>query len=176
VLRDWLAAPVEPAARPGLAPGLNLLLRRAAALVTKHAPAAVRGLEPWASVPLRVQPCVRDLRGEHVLFAGDRVTGIVDYGAMAEDHPAIDLARLLGDFAGENEPLFAAGLRAYRDAGGFLDTPDGFVGTLERAGALGSAIMWLVRLRLNRAAHHETGAAEARLTRLIHRVEQFGSA
>jgi len=174
VLHEWLSASVDPAQTLLFAPSLNLLLRRASNLATSTAPAAIRLLEPWATTPLRIQPCLRDVRGEHVLFSGSAVTGIVDYGATAEDHPSVDLARLLGDFAAENEALFASGLRTYREAGGELDIPDTFVRILDRAGALCSIIMWVVRLCLNRQSYPDTTAVETRLDKLLRQVGQFG--
>jgi Ser/Thr protein kinase RdoA (MazF antagonist) len=56
--------------------------------------------------PLAMQPVVRDLWSDHVLFADDRqqVAGIVDFHAAAFDTPATDLARLLGSWWVGGEP------------------------------------------------------------------------
>jgi homoserine kinase type II len=40
---------------------------------------------------------LRDARSEHFLFEGDRLSGLVDFGAMGIDSIAADLARLIGD-------------------------------------------------------------------------------
>ncbi len=48
------------------------------------------------TIPL--QPCLRDARPEHFLFEGDRVTGLVNFGAMGVDCVAGDLARLMGEW------------------------------------------------------------------------------
>ncbi|MEZ6093497.1 MAG: phosphotransferase [Pirellulaceae bacterium] len=50
----------------------------------------------WNDMSRRLQPVVKDLRHEHILFTGDYVTGIVDFGAMAIDCVECDWARLLG--------------------------------------------------------------------------------
>jgi Ser/Thr protein kinase RdoA (MazF antagonist) len=55
-------------------------------------------LEQSADRIIRVQPCLRDARPEHFLFEGDRLSGLVDYGAMGVDSVAGDLARLLGEW------------------------------------------------------------------------------
>jgi homoserine kinase type II len=141
--------------------------------VAGAAAGAIRALEPWENVALRCQPCLRDLRGEHVLFTSTRVTGLVDYGAMAIDHPAVDLARLLGDFAEERDDLFDAALRAYREAGGEIETSVEFLTQLARTGALGSAINWLRRLRNVEVRHLGIERAEARLSLLLRRIERF---
>lgn len=174
LLRDWLASPASPDSTPALPPSLLPLLRHASQLVTKAAPAAVRALEPWATVPVRVQPCLRDLRAEHVLFTEGAVAGIIDFGATAEDHPAVDLARLLGEYSAADATLFEVGLRAYRSAGGELDSSDDFVRLLAHTGALGSAVMWLFRLALNRQTYPAMDAVEARIRSLIRRIEEFG--
>jgi hypothetical protein len=122
---------------------------------------------------MQCQPCVRDLRGEHVLFNSGRVTGIVDYGAMAIDHAAVDLARLLGDFAEDQVELFAVGLRAYRDSGGEVETSDEFLAQLAGTGALGSAINWVRRLENPAPLPVESAAVEARFARLLRRIEHF---
>jgi len=92
---------------------------------------------------------------------------------MAEDHTAVDLARLLGDFAAGDDGRFVAGLHSYRAAGGELDIPDGFVQQLAQSGALGSAIIWLQRLNSGNEPYASPARVEARFTRLVERIEQF---
>jgi homoserine kinase type II len=60
-----------------------------------------------------LQPCLRDARPEHFLFSGDRVTGLVDFGAMAIESVAADLARLLSEWVGPDRSARAEGLAAY---------------------------------------------------------------
>jgi Ser/Thr protein kinase RdoA (MazF antagonist) len=64
-------------------------------------------------MPLRRQPCLRDVRPEHFLFTGDEVTGLVDFGAMGIDTVAADLARLLSEWFGRDLPLRQAALESY---------------------------------------------------------------
>jgi homoserine kinase type II len=171
VLREWITspAPQPPSDRP-----LATLVRRAWDAAKIAAPAAACELLPWATVPLRVQPCVRDLRAAHILFLEDAVCGIIDYGAMAEDYPAVDLARLLGEWAAvTGDWVFDAGLRAYRDATGVLDVPDEFVRVLDRSGAVCSVIGWLRRLARAAEPLPDATAVAARLGRLVARVEVF---
>ena len=92
---------------------------------------------------------------------------------MAVDHPAVDLARLLGDYAEVRDDFFALGLNAYREAGGELETSLSFIAELARTGALGSAINWLRRLKCEDVANLDAGAVEARLSRILDRIERF---
>ncbi len=58
-------------------------------------------LEPLARVSsqvIRVQPTLRDARPEHFLFDGERLSGLVDFGAMGVESVAADLARLTGEW------------------------------------------------------------------------------
>jgi homoserine kinase type II len=108
-----------------------------------------------------------------VLFSEDHVTGIVDYGAMAIDHPAVDLARWLGDYVDTGHELFARGLGSYRDAGGEIDTSAEFPTLLARTGALGSAINWLMRLESGDTLPVGSADVARRLSRILGRIDQF---
>jgi Ser/Thr protein kinase RdoA (MazF antagonist) len=173
LLRDWLAASSMPRSSARLAPVLGSLAVRTNEAVSRATPDAIRMLEPWEHVALAVQPCVRDLRGEHVLFTQARVSGIIDYGAMALDNPAVDLARWLGDVAAGDASHFTSGLQAYLKAGGRLDVPDEVVGQLARSGALCSAIVWLQRLRESNWSLSEQNRVKKRLGQLLASIEQF---
>lgn len=50
-----------------------------------------------------LSPCLRDIWHDHVLFTENRVTGIIDYGALDIDAPAGDFARLLGSLASDDQ-------------------------------------------------------------------------
>lgn len=173
LLREWLSSPSEMGLSSHFATGLAGVLHRARVILARFVPPALRVLESWEYVPIRCQPCLRDLRSDHVLFTDDRVTGIIDFGAMAVDHPAVDLARLLGDYAEVRDDYFALGLNAYRKAGGEVETSLAFLAELARTGTLGSAINWLRRLKGEDFANLDTGAVEARLSRILDRIEHF---
>ena len=165
-----------PDALPPVSPLLDPLLRRAVLVAARAAPLAARALQPWEHRTFTLHPCVRDLRAEHVLFEGARVNGIIDYGAMAVDHPAVDLARLLDDYAGEDNALFRAGMNAYRAARGAFDAPDEFVHLLARTGAVCSVLGWLVRLVTRGERPTDplaTSAVAARLDALVSRVARI---
>jgi homoserine kinase type II len=163
-------APSHLRAGLGLPPELRPVILRACEVVSGVGPVAESDLRPWENVPLPVQPCVRDLRGEHVLFSGPSVTGVVDFGAMAEDTPAVDVARMLGDLAGDDEGLFAAGLHGYRAAGGNSGVTDELVRVLDRAGVVCSVVGWLVRLLVERRSYPDPAAVATRLGHLLTRA------
>jgi homoserine kinase type II len=77
------------------------------------APLLLDPLDRASAMVVRVQPCLRDARPEHFLFDGDRLSGVVDFGAMAVDSVAGDLARLIGDWLGDDAQMRREALAAY---------------------------------------------------------------
>lgn len=172
VLTHWLVKPSVSFAP--LQSDMLTLIGEGVKVVNQNAAAALEALLPWAEVTQKIQPCIRDLRGEHVLFEGQRVTAIVDYGAMGRDSPAFDLARLLGDLVGEDQELFALGLKKYRECQRALDFSDRFVRLLDRVGVVCSILGWFARLSTEIDALSLDFIAN-RMRHLIVRAEQFKS-
>ena len=88
-------------------PELAPLARQFVAALPSAVPRAIAQLEPLANVPLPLQPCLRDIWHDHVLFTGDEVTGLIDFGAVDIDTPATDIARLLGSLVGDDAARLA---------------------------------------------------------------------
>jgi homoserine kinase type II len=159
-----------PGALPPVAPDLDPLLRRALGAVGRAAPALRAALQAWSRREFALQPCVRDLRAEHVLFEAGRVAGVIDFGAAAVDSPAVDLARLLLDWGGR---FFGAALPAYRRVRPHFDAPDEFVRLLADSGAACSSLGWLARLAARREPVSGLAALAPRLAHLAVRVERL---
>lgn len=163
-LADW------DAVRPdrtlvGLPDPLGRVVRRAAEVLPARLPAARAALSVWSGRPVAIQPCLGDVWPEHVLFTGDVVSGLIDFGAVKGDHVGVDLARLFGAFSGSG--VLSAGLTAYRAAGGVLAEPDEFVRLLAAAGVVCGAVVWLLRLRAAGGAVADPAAVAARLGQLL---------
>jgi Ser/Thr protein kinase RdoA (MazF antagonist) len=94
---------------PELAPFAHRFLE----LIPRTLPRAIDGLAPLSNIALTVQPCIRDIWHDHVLFTGDGVTAIIDFGAMEIDTPATDVARLLGSLVGDDEVGWRTGAAEY---------------------------------------------------------------
>lgn len=71
-------------------------------------PRLLARLERFSQDQVTLQPVVRDVWSDHLLFDGERLVGIVDYGALRIDEVAVDLARMLGSL----EPFDASARRA----------------------------------------------------------------
>jgi homoserine kinase type II len=104
---------VERALERAPADPLGVSARRWLELARRRARQYVAPLRRAAGRDVPLQPCLRDARPEHLLFCGDRVTGLIDFGAMAIESVAADLARLLGDWVGPERVQWAAALDAY---------------------------------------------------------------
>ncbi|HEY2154142.1 MAG TPA: phosphotransferase, partial [Isosphaeraceae bacterium] len=94
----------DPLAEPAL---------RWIALARDGLPSLVAQLRREASSAIPLQPVIRDARPAHFLFTGDRLTGLVDFGAMGLESPAADLARLIGEWIGPDLAGRSAALDAY---------------------------------------------------------------
>jgi len=148
------------------------LVRRAWSAVVANLEQTDNLLRPWENLSVKLRPCVRDLRAEHVLFSAHQVVGIIDYGAMAVDHPAVDLARLLGDFGCLDEPRYSAAIRAYQRESSF-DAPIEFIRTLAHSGTVCSVIGWLLRLVTQQQTLPAEDMILKRMTVLLGRLNQF---
>jgi len=89
------------------------LARQFVSLLPQVLPRAITRHQPLTKLQFPLQPCIRDIWYGNVLFTGDVVTGVVDFGAVDIDTPACDIARLLGSLVGPDPVRRQIGLTAY---------------------------------------------------------------
>jgi homoserine kinase type II len=119
------------------------------------------------------QPCIRDIWHDHVLFQEDRVSGIVDFGAMRLDSVAGDVARLLGSLVGDSEDGWAVGLDAYTRVRPLTDAERRLVRTYDATGVMLSGVNWLRWIYLEHRQFEDLPAVLNRLDQLIPRLEHL---
>jgi homoserine kinase type II len=125
----------------------------------------------WLHEKVRSQPCLCDVWHDHVLFDGDRVTGVIDYAAAKFDHVAVDLARLLGSLVPDDPARTEAALRAYE---AILPLPEPeLVALLDRAGVVVGVTNWLRWLYHDGRPFPDRRAVAARLEGLVGRLERL---
>lgn len=148
-------------------------LERAWHLVPRHSARLPALLTPWLSKTLPVQPCVCDIWHDHVLYEGDRLTGLVDYGSVKMDHVAVDIARLLGSMVGDDEAMYAAGIAAYRGVRALTDEEQSLIRVLDESGTVLGAANWLQWLCHDRREYGDRQAVARRLAALVERMETW---
>lgn len=136
---ECLAAAIEPGIWPELAERGQRILglfpaaaRRVLGLLTRSARHEVE-----------LQPCIRDIWHDHVLYQGPRVSALIDFGSMHPENVAADIARLLGSMAGDNEALWDAGLDAYQDLRPLSPAEAELVWAFDRSTVLMAGLNWL---------------------------------
>lgn len=144
---------------------------RAWQLLPQRLPETERLLQPWLDIPLPLHPCWCDPWHDHVLFSGDRLSGLIDYGSVKEDHAAVDLARLLGSLAGDDYAAWEIVLAAYRAIRPLTDQEQILVAVLERAGAINALATWLRWLYAERRLFEDRGAVAKRLQIIVAHVD-----
>jgi Ser/Thr protein kinase RdoA (MazF antagonist) len=130
-------------------------------------------LRRWADRTWPLQPCLCDVWHDHILFDGDRVTGLIDYGAMKIDHPAVDVARMLGSVAGDDHLGWAIGLTAYGKVRPLSADEEELARVLDATGTIAAAAVWLRWLYHDGKEFEDRAAAGRRLEELVGRMERW---
>lgn len=100
-------------------------------------------LQRASRIPAIRQPVISDVWHDHVLFADNQVSGLVDFGQMRQDSPAMDIARLLGSLVGDDENGWKYGLENYQNRIDLQDSEKELVRIFDRSTTLLSGINWL---------------------------------
>lgn len=126
-------------------------------------------LKTASLLQLPMQPAIRDLWRDHVLFTGDAVTGFIDYGAMRIDTPLTDLARLLGSLAGDDPALRERAFTAYSALQPLSPREIELIDLLDHSGTLIAGWNWLDWLYVQQRQFPSLTAVRDRLSELLSR-------
>ena len=118
-----------------------------------------------------IQACIRDVWHQHILFLGDHVSGVVDFGAARADTVVTDLTRLLGSIAGNDKIRWEYGLNAYESIRPLSDQERLLVHPLDQTAILLAGLNWMRWLYLENRVFSDESAVEARLENVIARLE-----
>lgn len=123
-------------------------------------------LRPAAAMRFRLQPCIRDIWSDHVLFE-DSVSGIIDFGAMQQETVAGDIARLLGSVTAPVDTLWEVGLKAYASVRPLsADERTALVRFHESSVAL-SGVNWMRWVLIERRSFENTKGVSRRLDHIL---------
>ena len=121
----------------------------------------------------RLQTCLRDLRGDHLLFDGDRLSGLVDFGALDLDVVSTDLARLLEDWIGEDRAARAEALASYTGVRPLSIAETKLIDAFEHSSALLIGGHWARRRFVENRAFEDPAAVARGLERGIDRLARW---
>ncbi len=144
--------------------------RRVCELFERAAPRHLEMLELAARLRVGIQPCIRDIWHAHVLYTGEEVSGLVDFGAMRPENVAADVARLLGSLAGDDTQAWKLGLRAYQRVRPLSQDELALVTAFDRGTVLMGGLQWLEWLYIERRQFANQQNVLARLQEFVRRL------
>jgi Ser/Thr protein kinase RdoA (MazF antagonist) len=152
---------------------LSSLAREAIALIRQTAPPLLAPCQRWATVELPLQWRLTDIWHDHVLFSGERVTGVIDFDAATIDTLTGDIARLLGSLVADDTQRWQLGLAAYESQRSLTSAEREIIPLLDASGTVLSAanwVRWLSSPVERRPVGFDDHRAAARLGRLCQRM------
>jgi Ser/Thr protein kinase RdoA (MazF antagonist) len=144
--------------------------REFAAMLPRAVPLVLEDLAPLADVSLPLQVCLRDVWHDHVHFIGDVVTGLIDFGAVAVDTPATDVARLLGSLVGDDSKGWREGLAAYDSVRPLSADEHRAAFALDKAGTVLAGSNWIRWIYLEDGEFEDHVQVVERFTKLLARI------
>ena len=141
---------IEFATRRTIAPQLDQRAEQLLNLTPDRLQPLLAHIRSVAGRPLPLQPAIRDIWHDHVLFTGDEVTGIVDFGAMRIDTPLTDIARLVGSLVGDDNAERRFALNAYSRLKPLSGSDCQLIDLLDQSGIALGGLNWLRWLYLER--------------------------
>jgi Ser/Thr protein kinase RdoA (MazF antagonist) len=151
---------------------LRLLVEKAWFLLADRAPRVPRLLAPFEPFKVPLQPCLCDVWHDHLLFEGDTLTGLVDFGGVKIDHVSVDLARMLGSLVGDDANLWSIGLEAYREIRAFSAEEEQLARVLDVTGTIVGLVNWLLWIYRDGRQYDDWQGVARRMKALIERLER----
>jgi Ser/Thr protein kinase RdoA (MazF antagonist) len=175
-LQELLVGRIEAlraACTNGAWPELAARGRELTKLFTRSAPGVLAALESASELTVGLQPCIRDVWHAHVLFEGEAVSGIVDFGSMRPENVAADVARLLGSLAGDDAADWKRGLAAYQAMRRLSDNELRLVDAFDRSTVLMGGLQWLEWLFLEERVFGDPAGVLARVDEFVGRLSRL---
>jgi homoserine kinase type II len=163
---DQLAAAIRPDVFPPMEARARQFVRR----FPQVAGRVRQRLRRAARLQISLQPCIRDIWSDHVLFLGRRVTGFIDFGAMQQENVAADVSRLLGSMAGSDAQAWREGLAAYQSVRTLSEAEQTLIPAFDHSGVLMAGLNWIDWIYRQQRAFDNWHAIVERLDRLLTRL------
>ncbi len=173
-LRELLSGGLEQlrAVAPNFCwPELQEQASRLFVLAAQAGPRLLQEMELAVPLAVPLQPCIRDVWRAHVLFVGNEVSGLVDFGAMRPDNVATDVARLLGSLAGDDPRAWQSGLEAYQAVRPLAREELRLTYVFDRSTVLLGGLQWLQWICLEQRTFDRRQSVVRRVDELLARLE-----
>jgi homoserine kinase type II len=162
-----IAGSIAPAPWPELEVRARGILR----LFHQVASPVLTQIKDARNVRVHAQPVIRDIWHDHVLFTGDEVSGLIDFGAMQNDCVSTDIARLLGSLVGDDADGWKFGLDAYRRERSLTTDEESLVRVFDASTVLLSGMNWLQWIYVEKRHFDQRATILARLDVTIGRLK-----
>ncbi len=136
----------------------------------KMLPPLIGALQKFESRSWSLLPAISDLWSDHMFFEGDKVSGVIDFGAMKLDSPCLDIARLLGSFQGFCDTAMTRGLEMYQAARRLEPAEIELIELFDRVYVVLAGVQWLIWLGPDRREFGQNEKVNQRLIELARRV------
>jgi homoserine kinase type II len=163
------------AIRPAEWPALAELARQFLELVPPLLDPVSRQVTAASRIQVPLQPCIRDIWHDHILFLRDSVTGIVDFGAMRIESVAGDVARLMGSLAGDELRTRAAALEAYESLRPLSQAERELLAAFDRSATVLGGVNWVRWIYLEQREFVDRHRVEQRLSVLLQRLRYLAA-
>jgi Ser/Thr protein kinase RdoA (MazF antagonist) len=120
-----------------------------------------------------LQPCIRDVWHDHVLYLGDQVTGLIDFGSLRDDHFACDIARLLGSLVRDDQSGWLAGTTAYAQLCPLSAVDRQLITAYDESGVLLSSMNWIQWLYADHRTFDDANRVAQRCAEIAGRLQQL---
>jgi Ser/Thr protein kinase RdoA (MazF antagonist) len=164
-----LAAAIQPRDWPALAERARLLVD----LFPSAAQRVAKLLSDGADLLVPIQPVIRDVWHEHVLFSGDTVSGLVDFGGLKAESVAADVARLTGSMVADDPAGWQTALNGYESVRMLSPCERRLVTVFDRSSVLLSGFQWLEWIYAEGRVFEDRAAVEGRLDEILARLKAF---
>jgi Phosphotransferase enzyme family len=169
-----LLAELERSSRqPAMSVGLRSVAPFAVSRFEQHASRLGSMLRQWQTRATTLQPCFRDIWHDHILFTGESVTGIVDYGAMNRESIAGDLARLIPSLVDDDATQWQTALRAYAQQGELPADTVELTSLFDQVSTIFSPMNWLIWIAIDGRIFDDNAVIESRVRKSLSRTATY---
>lgn len=133
----------------------------------------MQALERLLATHVPLQPCLRDIWHDHLLFTDDELTGLIDPGACRSENVTTDLARLLGSLVEDDRSEWDFALNCYQQLRPLSLIEFQLLHAFDISGVLLSGMTWLDWLLIQHRPFANRGRVLARLQCIVRRLENL---